>query len=84
MRYYENERECIDLFREEYEFLSNFYPALMEFEGIEFYNAEAAYQAQKCRNVRGRCQASGKEGRMPGGLERGKDSGDAGCGKGQV
>ena len=50
MRYYENERECIDLFREEYEFLSNFYPALMEFEGIEFYNAEAAYQAQKCRN----------------------------------
>lgn len=48
MRYYERERECIDLFREEYEFLSNFYPVFMTFEGIEFFSAEAAYQAQKC------------------------------------
>lgn len=50
MRYYKEERPCIDLFREEYEFLSNFYPAKMEFEGITYYSAEAAYQAQKCKN----------------------------------
>lgn len=49
MRYYEQERSCIDLFREEYEFLSNFYPAKMEYEGIIYRNAEAAYQAQKCK-----------------------------------
>ena len=50
MRYYEQERECIDMFREEYEFLSNFYPAKMEFEGIAYHSSEAAYQAQKCKN----------------------------------
>lgn len=50
MRYYEQERECIDMFREEYEFLSNFYPVKIEFEGIVYYNSEAAYQAQKCRH----------------------------------
>ena len=49
MRYYEQERDCIDMFREEYEFLSNFYPAKMEFEGIAYYNSEGAYQAQKCK-----------------------------------
>jgi len=49
MRYYETPRECIDYFREEYEFLSNFYPTKMEFEGLTYYNSEAAYQAQKCR-----------------------------------
>ena len=48
MRYYEQERDVIDFFREEYEFLSNFYPAKMRFEGILYQNAEAAYQAQKC------------------------------------
>lgn len=48
MRYYETERDSIDLFREEYEFLSNFYPVSMTFEDIDFYSAEAAYQAQKC------------------------------------
>ena len=48
MRYYEIPREEIDYFREEYEFLSNFYPAKILFEGITYYNAEAAYQAQKC------------------------------------
>ena len=40
MRYYEQERDCIDMFREEYEFLSNFYPAKMEFEGIAYQNFE--------------------------------------------
>lgn len=50
VKYYDQERECIDLFREEYEFLSNFYPAKMEFEGIVYHNSEAVYQAQKCKN----------------------------------
>ena len=58
MRYYETERDCIDLFREEYEFLSNFYPAYMTFEGIDFYSAEAAYQAQKCAEKEQRVQFS--------------------------
>ena len=35
--YYEQERDCIDLFREEYDFLSNFYPAAMEYGGITYY-----------------------------------------------
>lgn len=35
-------------FRGDYEFLSNFYPAKLMFDGIAYYNAEAAYQAQKC------------------------------------
>lgn len=49
-RYYETPRECIDYFREEYEFLSNFYPTKMVFDGLTYYNSEAAYQAQKCNN----------------------------------
>ena len=35
-------------FRGDYDFLSNFYPAKILFDGIAYYNAEAAYQAQKC------------------------------------
>lgn len=58
MRYYEQERETIDLFREEYEFLSNFYPAKMSYEGISYYTAEAAYQAQKCADPKKREQFS--------------------------
>lgn len=50
MRYYETPREEIDWFREEYEFLSNFYPTKVFFDGITYYNSEAAYQAQKCLN----------------------------------
>lgn len=46
-RYYATERDCIDWFREEYEFLSNFYPAKLVFEGIVYDNSESAYQAQK-------------------------------------
>ena len=38
----------IGRFRGEYDFLSNFYPTKVCFEGITYYNAEAAYQAQKC------------------------------------
>lgn len=34
--------------------MSNFYPVRVKFEGITYYNAEAAYQAQKCRIPRER------------------------------
>lgn len=34
MRYYEQDKPRIDRFREEYEFLSNFYPAKLEYEGL--------------------------------------------------
>jgi ribA/ribD-fused uncharacterized protein len=42
------ENDRIDSFRGEYEFLSNFYPVDVCFEGIVYRNAEAAFQAQKC------------------------------------
>ena len=48
MRYYETPRDEINYFRVEYEFLSNFYPTKMAYEGVTYHNAEAAYQAQKC------------------------------------
>lgn len=54
MRYYEKERDCIDRFREEYEFLSNFYPAKVKYDGILYDNSEGAYQAQKCKNYEDR------------------------------
>ena len=38
----------IDNFREEYFFLSNFYPSKVKYDGIEYLNSEAAFQAQKC------------------------------------
>ena len=56
MRYYEIPREEIDYFREEYEFLSNFYPTKVMFDEMTYYNAEAAYQAQKCSRYEDRCQ----------------------------
>ncbi|MBU9728623.1 nicotinate (nicotinamide) nucleotide adenylyltransferase [Diplocloster modestus] len=40
---------CIERFREEYDFLSNFYPAQVEYQGLLYENTEAAFQAQKCR-----------------------------------
>ncbi len=58
MRYYETPRECIDYFREEYEFLSNFYPTKVVFEGITYCNSESAYQAQKCLQPEDRVQFS--------------------------
>ena len=48
MKYYEIPCYEIDYFREEYDFLSNFYPTKVLFDGIIYYNSEAAYQAQKC------------------------------------
>ena len=47
MRYYEIPRHEIDYFRKEYEFLSNFYPTKISFDGILYRSSEAAYQAQK-------------------------------------
>ena len=38
----------IDNFREEYFFLSNFYPSKVKYDRIEYLNSEAAFQAQKC------------------------------------
>lgn len=55
-RYYAQPRDCIDWFREEYEFLSNFYPAKLMFDGISYDNAESAYQAQKLDNPEERRQ----------------------------
>lgn len=40
--------KVIDRFREEYDFLSNFYPSELDYKGLHFLNAEAAFQAQKC------------------------------------
>lgn len=38
----------IEKFREEFYFLSNFYEAPVEYNGIRYSNNEAAFQAQKC------------------------------------
>lgn len=35
-------------FRNNYDFLSNFYPCQIEYEGLFYQNAESAFQAQKC------------------------------------
>lgn len=43
-------RKAIDQFKGEYEFLSNSYPSKINYEGITYLNAEAAFQAQKCRD----------------------------------
>lgn len=42
------EAKRIDKFDGEYAFLSNFYPAPIKFDGIEYLNNESAFQAQKC------------------------------------
>jgi len=44
----------IDKFRGEYYFLSNFYPAHVEYDGIVYKNNEAAFQAQNARDKRTR------------------------------
>lgn len=38
----------VDRFRLAYDYLSNFYPACVSVDGMEYLNAEAAYQAAKC------------------------------------
>lgn len=42
--------EIINSFRNENYFLSNFYEAPVEYDGIVYQNNEAAFQAQKCIN----------------------------------
>lgn len=49
-------RYTINEFKDEYFFLSNFYEAKVEFEGIVYLNNEAAFQAQKCLNKEDRKQ----------------------------
>lgn len=56
--YYKIKRDCIDWFREDYYFLSNFYPAKMTFEGIPYESSEGAYQAQKLAKASERVQFS--------------------------
>jgi ribA/ribD-fused uncharacterized protein len=41
----------INLFRDEYFFLSNFYPVEIKLDGIVYPNAETAFQAQKTLDV---------------------------------
>lgn len=40
----------ITSFRGRFEFLSNFYEAPLEYDGLQFGSGEAAFQAQKCTN----------------------------------
>lgn len=44
----------IDSFRGEYFFLSNFYEAPITYEGLTYQNNEAAFQAQKCADLKAR------------------------------
>ena len=46
----------INSFRGEYSFLSNFYEAPVEYEGLTYRSSEAAYQAQKCADPK-ECEA---------------------------
>ena len=56
INYYAEDRPVIDIFREKYEFLSNFFPARLIYNELEFYNAEAAYQAAKCADSEDKLQ----------------------------
>lgn len=55
-RYDTTQQDCIDRFRGEYEFLSNFYPAKLAFDGVVYENSESAYQAQKLADPNAREQ----------------------------
>ena len=44
----------IDSFRGEFDWLSNFYQCQVEFEGMNFSNVEAAFQAAKCLDMKER------------------------------
>lgn len=41
----------INRFQYAYDFLSNFYPASVYIDGLEFLSSEAAFQAFKCKNI---------------------------------
>ena len=51
----------IDYFDGEYAFLSNFYPAKVSFDGMDYPNNEAAFQAQKCPERRAEFVALGQQ-----------------------
>ena len=42
------QQKDIDSFRGDYDFLSNFYEAVINYQGIQYLNNESAFQAQKC------------------------------------
>ncbi len=44
----------IDRFRLEYDYLSNFYPACVKVDGLEYLSSEAAFQAAKCTKLEDR------------------------------
>ena len=46
--------EVIDHFRGEFDWLSNFFKCQVEFEGMNFSNVEAAFQAAKCLDMKER------------------------------
>lgn len=48
----------INEFRNDYYFLSNFYPCDFVYKGITYKNSEAAFQAQKCLNEQEKKQFS--------------------------
>ncbi len=48
----------INEFRGKYYFLSNFYSAPVEYEGIIYQNNEAAFQAMKCKDITKRIEFS--------------------------
>lgn len=47
-------KKIIQRFQLEYDYLSNFYPAIVCVDGLEFLNSEAAYQAAKCAKAEDR------------------------------
>lgn len=54
----------INSFRDEYYFLSNFYECSVTYNGLTYKNNEAAFQAQKCINLKDRekfCNLSASE-----------------------
>ena len=44
----------INSFKGKYSFLSNFSQSQIDYEGLTYYSAEAAFQAQKCSTVEGK------------------------------
>lgn len=53
-----NSTEKINEFRGKYFFLSNFYNAPLTYNGVNYLNSEAAFQAQKCIEEKDREQFS--------------------------
>lgn len=47
-------RRIIRRFRLEYDYLSNFYPACVQVDGLEYLSSEAAFQAAKCAKAEDR------------------------------